>query len=180
MFDGRTNLSVQVVQEVKKYFGSKVYSTVIPRNIRLAEAPSFGMAIRSTIRNQKEQRLTEISLKNFWNGRKTDHDSSKSKEQRIGKGTRRPFFADQAPVARPEEEKGKPRRQGDQVMYIDINDIRPNENQPRKYFDEEKINELSASIVEHGIIQPLVVRKRKTGYEIVAGERDGGLQEGQS
>lgn len=45
MFDGRTNLSVQVVQEVKKYFGRKVYSTVIPRNIRLAEAPSFGMAI---------------------------------------------------------------------------------------------------------------------------------------
>lgn len=45
MFDGRTNLSIQVVQEVKKYFGDKVYSTVIPRNIRLAEAPSFGMAI---------------------------------------------------------------------------------------------------------------------------------------
>ena len=45
MFDGRTNLSVQVVQEVKKYFGSKVYATVIPRNIRLAEAPSHGMAI---------------------------------------------------------------------------------------------------------------------------------------
>lgn len=45
MFDGRTNLSIQVVQEVKKYFGAKVYSTVIPRNIRLAEAPSFGMAI---------------------------------------------------------------------------------------------------------------------------------------
>ena len=45
MFDGRTNLSAQVVQEVKKYFGDKVYSTVIPRNIRLAEAPSYGMAI---------------------------------------------------------------------------------------------------------------------------------------
>lgn len=45
MFDGRTNLSAQVVQEVKKYFGSKVYSTVIPRNIRLAEAPSYGLAI---------------------------------------------------------------------------------------------------------------------------------------
>ena len=45
MFDGRTNLAIQVVQEVKKYFGSTVYSTVIPRNIRLAEAPSFGMAI---------------------------------------------------------------------------------------------------------------------------------------
>ena len=45
MFDGRTNLSLQVVQEVKKYFGGKVYSTVIPRNVRLAEAPSFGMPI---------------------------------------------------------------------------------------------------------------------------------------
>lgn len=45
MFDGRTNLSVQVVQEVKRHFGSLVYSTVIPRNIRLAEAPSHGMAI---------------------------------------------------------------------------------------------------------------------------------------
>ncbi len=45
MFDGRTNLSVQVVQEVKRYFKSKVYSTVIPRNIRLAEAPSHGMPI---------------------------------------------------------------------------------------------------------------------------------------
>jgi chromosome partitioning protein len=45
MFDGRTNLSVAVVQEVKKYFGSKVYSTVIPRNIRLAEAPSYGLPI---------------------------------------------------------------------------------------------------------------------------------------
>ena len=45
MFDGRTNLSVQVVQEVKKYFGGKVYATVIPRNVRLAEVPSFGMPI---------------------------------------------------------------------------------------------------------------------------------------
>ena len=45
MFDGRTNLAIQVVQEVKKYFGAKVYSTVIPRNVRLAEAPSYGMPI---------------------------------------------------------------------------------------------------------------------------------------
>ena len=45
MFDGRTNLSIQVVEEVKKYFREKVYTTIIPRNIRLAEAPSFGMPI---------------------------------------------------------------------------------------------------------------------------------------
>ena len=45
MFDGRTNLSAQVVDEVKKYFSDKVYRTAIPRNIRLAEAPSFGLPI---------------------------------------------------------------------------------------------------------------------------------------
>lgn len=45
MFDGRTNLSIQVVEEVKKYFRDKVYSTVIPRNVRLAEAPSYGLPI---------------------------------------------------------------------------------------------------------------------------------------
>ncbi len=45
MFDARTNLSIQVVDEVKKYFKDKVYSTVIPRNVRLSEAPSFGLPI---------------------------------------------------------------------------------------------------------------------------------------
>lgn len=45
MFDGRTNLSLQVVEEVKKYFGKKVYRTLIPRNVRLSEAPSFGEPI---------------------------------------------------------------------------------------------------------------------------------------
>lgn len=45
MFDGRTNLSIQVVEEVKKYFREKVYTTVIPRNVRLAEAPSHGLSI---------------------------------------------------------------------------------------------------------------------------------------
>lgn len=45
MFDGRTNLSIQVVEEVKKYFRGKVYTTLIPRNVRLAEAPSHGLSI---------------------------------------------------------------------------------------------------------------------------------------
>ena len=47
----------------------------------------------------------------------------------------------------------------------------PNVNQPRKTFNEDKISELADSIREHGIIQPIVVRKKKKGYEIVAGER---------
>ena len=45
MYDARTNLSNQVVKEVKKYFNDKVYKTVIPRNVRLSEAPSYGMPI---------------------------------------------------------------------------------------------------------------------------------------
>ncbi|RJX18348.1 MAG: ParA family protein [Ammonifex sp.] len=45
MFDGRTNLSIQVVEEVKKYFRQKVYRTIIPRNIRLSEAPSHGKPV---------------------------------------------------------------------------------------------------------------------------------------
>ena len=45
MFDGRTNLSIQVAQEIKRFFPGKVYATVIPRNIRLSEAPSHGTPI---------------------------------------------------------------------------------------------------------------------------------------
>ena len=45
MYDVRTNLSNQVVKEVKKYFDDKVYKTVIPRNVKLSEAPSYGMPI---------------------------------------------------------------------------------------------------------------------------------------
>ena len=45
MYDARTNLSMQVIEEVKKYFKDKVYRTVIPRNVKLSEAPSYGMPI---------------------------------------------------------------------------------------------------------------------------------------
>ncbi|MBQ8954304.1 MAG: ParA family protein [Clostridia bacterium] len=45
MLDGRTNLGLQVVQEVKKYFRSRVYGSIIPRNVRLSEAPSHGLPI---------------------------------------------------------------------------------------------------------------------------------------
>ncbi|MDY6065221.1 MAG: AAA family ATPase [Finegoldia sp.] len=53
MFDGRNNLSLEVVEEVKKYFKDKVYTTMIPRNIRLAEAPSYGMSVLKYDKNSK-------------------------------------------------------------------------------------------------------------------------------
>ena len=53
MFDGRTNLSLQVAEEVKHYFPGKVYATVIPRNVRLSEAPSHGKPISAYDRTSR-------------------------------------------------------------------------------------------------------------------------------
>ncbi|MGI6721274.1 MAG: ParB/RepB/Spo0J family partition protein [Anaerovoracaceae bacterium] len=57
------------------------------------------------------------------------------------------------------------------VTEINIDEIKPNANQPRKTFDPEKLADLSNSIKEHGVIQPVIVRSIGKGYEIVAGER---------
>lgn len=59
MYDIRTNLSNQVVREVKRYFDDKVYKTVIPRNIKLSEAPSFGLPISLYDPNSKGARCYE-------------------------------------------------------------------------------------------------------------------------
>lgn len=66
---------------------------------------------------------------------------------------------------------GIPASSGDSVVELKINDISPNEDQPRKNFNDEKIDQLAASIAESGVIQPIIVQKRTNGYRIVAGER---------
>lgn len=57
------------------------------------------------------------------------------------------------------------------VFFVDINEIKPNVKQPRKVFQDDKIEELARSIETHGIIQPILIRPSDTGYEIIAGER---------
>lgn len=57
------------------------------------------------------------------------------------------------------------------VFTVKTNKIRPNADQPRKEFNREAIGELAASIKEHGVLQPLLVRAEKNGYTIIAGER---------
>ena len=57
------------------------------------------------------------------------------------------------------------------AVKVPVESIRPNPYQPRKTFDKEKLKELSESIKKHGIIQPLIVRKKGLNYELVAGER---------
>ncbi|MBR1985952.1 MAG: ParB/RepB/Spo0J family partition protein [Mogibacterium sp.] len=91
------------------------------------------------------------------------------------------LFADAAPVderwrpddanAAEEASKADAAENEDRVLYIDINDIRPNSAQPRKNFDEVKLGELASSIKTNGVIQPLIVRESTNGYELVAGER---------
>ncbi len=59
----------------------------------------------------------------------------------------------------------------EEIFELDITKLRPNPYQPRTYFDEDALKDLAASISEHGIFQPLIVKKAVKGYEIVAGER---------
>lgn len=75
MYDMRTNLSNQVVKEVKKYFGDKVYKTVIPRNVRLSEAPSYGMPITEYDPRSKGAKSYDKFTKEFL--KKNDEDDEK-------------------------------------------------------------------------------------------------------
>ena len=62
-------------------------------------------------------------------------------------------------------------KEGESVVSLKLIDVEPNKNQPRMSFDDEKIQELAASIKEYGIIQPIIVTKENNYYKIVAGER---------
>src|SRR4030067_3804911 len=57
------------------------------------------------------------------------------------------------------------------LFYCGIEEIIPNRSQPRRHFDESKLQELADSIKEKGILEPLIVRKAADGYELVVGER---------
>ena len=57
------------------------------------------------------------------------------------------------------------------IINIELKDIKANKKQPRKFFDNNKLNELAESVKEHGIIQPLILKKEEKGYSIIAGER---------
>ncbi|OPX41945.1 putative chromosome-partitioning protein ParB [Ruminiclostridium hungatei] len=57
------------------------------------------------------------------------------------------------------------------IIELKINELEPNESQPRKHFDDEKLVQLSESIKQHGVIQPIIVKKDNSRYTIIAGER---------
>ncbi len=59
----------------------------------------------------------------------------------------------------------------EEIVDIDVDELRPNPYQPRRVFDDEALNDLTASIKEHGIFQPIIIKRSIKGYEIIAGER---------
>ena len=75
------------------------------------------------------------------------------------------------PATRPVEKVQKVDNFAEGVVYLPLDDIKPNSKQPRHVFNEEALNELADSIKQYGVIQPILVRKFKNGYELVAGER---------
>ena len=79
MYGMRTNLSNQVVKEIKKYFDNKVYKTVIPRNVKLSEAPSYGMPITIYDARSKGAKAYEKFAKEFI---KINEDSQKAKHMK--------------------------------------------------------------------------------------------------
>lgn len=93
-----------------------------------------------------------------------------TKRKALGKGLEQLFTNERIDFDNFEKglvEEAKP----NEIVEIKISEIRPNPYQPRKIFDEEALNELASSIKEHGIVQPIIVKKSIKGYELVAGER---------
>lgn len=80
MYDARTNLSNQVVKEVKRYFEDKVYKVVIPRNIKLSEAPSYGMPITLYDKRSKGAKCYEKLAKEFLKINETEQKAKHMKE----------------------------------------------------------------------------------------------------
>ena len=71
----------------------------------------------------------------------------------------------------PDFEKGVPEAETSLATDLLIDEISPNRLQPRNYFDDKKLNELMTSIKEHGVLQPVVVQKVDSGFELIVGER---------
>ena len=93
-----------------------------------------------------------------------------TKRRALGKGLEELFNNEQLDFNKMEE-KIVSTTPKESIVEIKLDELRSNPYQPRKVFDEEKLKELSDSIKEHGVFQPIIVKKSIKGYEIIAGER---------
>lgn len=93
-----------------------------------------------------------------------------TKRKALGKGLEQLFNNEPMDFSAMENDIVKTASDSD-IVLIPINEIRSNPYQPRKYFDQTTLEELADSIKEHGILEPIIVKKSIKGYELVAGER---------
>ena len=151
MYDPRNTLALNVSADLQKHFGEKVYRTVIPRNIRLAEAPSFGvpalhldksskgaqayLALAGEMLRRDEAALAQDARNDAWL-------SSKG----LGRGL-------DALLSGAEEGAG-----GESLQSIALDRLVPGRYQPRTRMDEATLVELAESIKAQGIMQPILVR----------------------
>lgn len=93
-----------------------------------------------------------------------------TKRRALGKGLEELFNSESLELGKIEERIMESASK-DEIIEISLDELRTNPYQPRKIFDEEALNELSNSIKEYGVFQPIIVKKAIRGYEIIAGER---------
>lgn len=96
-----------------------------------------------------------------------------TKKRALGKGLEQLFDLDNLNVKNVQniDKKIMEDAKGEEIVELNIDEIRPNPYQPRTYFKEEALEELAASIKENGVFQPIIVKKSIKGYELIAGER---------
>ena len=94
-----------------------------------------------------------------------------SKRRALGKGLEELFNNNEKMDFNKIEERITETASHEEITEVKLSELRSNPYQPRKVFDEDKLKELSNSIKEHGVFQPIIVKKSIKGYEIIAGER---------
>ncbi len=99
-----------------------------------------------------------------------NNNESTTKRRALGRGLEELFYNEPINYEKVEEKiiNETPK---EEIVNVKLEDLRSNPYQPRKIFDEEALEELASSIKEHGVFQPIIVKKSIKGYEIIAGER---------
>ena len=189
MFDGRTNLSSEVAAEVRRHLHEAVFETVVPRSVRLSEAPSHGVPIalyRPESKGAEAYRDLAIEVRGR---RPTPASGNGHVQSATARIERRPRCPDRHPARgdrrmtirtdRNASALGRglssliPQRPTSTAAIVEVPlaRIAPNPYQPRHRIDDAVLEELAASIREHGVLQPVLVTETLDGYQLVAGER---------
>ncbi len=176
MFDGRTNLSTEVADEVRRHLRDAVFDAVVPRSVRLSEAPSHGLPIalyRPDSKGAEAYARLAVELR----GRRLADGAEPCRPRRRRARDRSRRMTDRTERNTSALGRGLsaliPQRAVPATAIVDVPlaRVRPNPYQPRRHMDDAGLEELAASIREHGVLQPVLVTETLDGYQLIAGER---------